>query len=268
MKLASLLALTLSATVLATPTVESRSPTPVKRDLSSITGILSSISNKVDSLHTAIKNYNGGGNTQPVESASDKLVDSINSGTKKVKGTNDLNGMDALGLQQPVSDLKDEIQSTISDLNGKKKQLVAAGKGDVTLADLKKQKSAALDLSDAIVSKVPDNLHDIAHNLASGISDAIQKGIDEFQDAGKSNSANNKNNKKFARQPDTTASASSGAGQMKPTSSSLFGSTSSAAASSSTPSSSNTAALTGAASMNKMSGSVGAVAFAAMAMVF
>lgn len=263
MKLASLLTLTLSATVLATPTVESRSPTPVKRDLSSITGVLSGISNNVGSLHTAIKNYNGGGNTQPVESASDKLVDSINSGTKKVKGTNNLSGMDALDLQQPVSDLKDEIQSTISDLNGKKNQLMAAGKGGVTLADLKKQKSAALDLSDAIVSKVPDNLHDIAHNLASGISNAIQKGIDEFQNAGKSNSAN-----KIARQPDTTASASSGAGQMKPTSSSLFGSTSSAVASNSSPSSSNTAAFTGAASTNKMSGSAGAVAFAAMAMAF
>ncbi|MBF6915500.1 hypothetical protein HN283_20855, partial [Acinetobacter baumannii] len=62
----------------------------------------------------------------------------------RVKGTDTLNSNDALGLQEPVSNLKDKIQSTVTDLNGKKQKLVAAGKGGVTLDDLKKQKSAAL----------------------------------------------------------------------------------------------------------------------------
>ncbi|EYE91256.1 cell wall mannoprotein 1 family protein, partial [Aspergillus ruber CBS 135680] len=179
--LSLLTTLALSANVLATATVEARGPTRVGRDLASITGVLSGISDKVGSLHTAINNFNGG-DTQPVESASDSLVDAINSGTTKVNGGDELNSMDALGLQKPVSDLKDKIQSTISDLNSKKQKIVDAGKGSLTYNDLQKQKTAALKLSDAIVSKVPENLHDIAHSLASGISDAIQKGVEDFED--------------------------------------------------------------------------------------
>lgn len=264
--LSFLTTLALSANVLATPTVEARGPTRVERDLASITGVLSGISDKVGTLHTAIKNYNGG-DTQPVESASDSLVDAINSGTSKVKGSDDLESMDALGLQKPVSDLKDKIQSTISDLNDKKQQIVDAGKGSLTYNDLQKQKSAALKLSDAIVSKVPDNLQDIAHNLASGISDAIQKGVDDFKHVADSNSAN----KPAPKPPVTTSSTpaaetSSAAAPVseapKHTSSSLFKAPASSSASSSAP------VFTGAASVNKMSGPAGAVALAAMVMAF
>lgn len=264
--------LALSANVLATPTLEARSPTRVERDLASITGVLSGISDKVGTLHTAINNYNGG-DTQPVESASDSLVDTINAGTTKVNGGDELSSMDALGLQQPVSDLKDKIQSTISDLNGKKQQIVAAGKGSLTYNDLQKQKAAALKLSDAIVSKVPDNLHDIAHSLASGISDAIQKGVEDFQDVAKSNSAN-----KVAKAPVSTAptpaetsssTAPVSSRAVKPTSSSLFKAPATSSASSSVAASSSIAPqLTGAASVNKMSGPVGALAIAAMVMAF
>lgn len=277
--LSVLTTLALSANVLATPTVEARGPTRVERDLASITGVLSGISDKVGSLHTAINNYNGG-DTQPVESASDSLVDAINSGTTKVNGGDELNSMDALGLQKPVSDLKDKIQSTISDLNGKKEQIVAAGKGSLTYNDLQKQKTAALKLSDAIVSKTPENLHDIAHSLASGISDAIQKGVEDFQDVANSNSAN-----KVAKAPVSTASApasesetetakSSSAAPVssqaaKPTSSSLFKVPATSSASSSVAASSSSAPqFTGAASVNKMSGPAGAVAIAAMVMAF
>ena len=273
--LSVLTTLALSANVLATPTVEARGPTRVERDLASITGVLSGISDKVGTLHTAIKNYNGG-ETKPIESASDSLVDAINSGTTKVNGGDELNSMDALGLQKPVSDLKDKIQSTISDLNGKKQQIVDAGKGSLTYNVLQKQKSAALKLSDAIVSKVPENLHDIAHTLASGISDAIQKGVEDFKDVANSNSAN-----KVAKAPvstapapaaetaETSSAAAVSSQTAKPTSSSLFKVPASSSASSSVAASSSSAPLfTGAASVNKMSGPAGAVAIAAMVMAF
>lgn len=274
--LSVLTTLALSASVLATPTVEARGPTHVERDLASITGVLSGISDKVGNLHTAINNYNGG-DTQPVQSASDSLVDAINSGTTKVNGGDELNSMDALGLQKPVSDLKDKIQSTISDLNGKKQKIVDAGKGSLTYNDLQKQKTAALKLSDAIVSKTPDNLHDIAHSLASGISDAIQKGVEDFKDVANSNSAN-----KVAKAPvstaapaaktetaETSSAAAVSSQTAKPTSSSLFKVPATSSASSSVAaSSSSTPQFTGAASVNKMSGPAGAVAIAAMVMAF
>lgn len=258
----SFLTMTLSASVLATPTM-------VERDLASIKSVISGIGAKVDTLHTSIKSYNGG-NTQSIESASDTLVDAINSGTAKVKGTEELDSMSALGLQKPVSDLKDQVQATITDLTGKKQQIVAAGKGGVTLDDLKKQKTAATQFSDTVVSKVPKNLQDIAENLSSGVSNAIQKGIDDFKDAA---------NKKVPKASIDNSSEegcdciSSGT-QVKPTStsSSLIGSassSSSAVVSSTTPTPSGASPVfTGAASVNGASGAgaAGAVVLVAMIM--
>lgn len=263
----SFLTMALSASVLATPTGLA------ERDLQSIKGVLTGISGKVATLHTAIKSYQGG-NSQSVESASDTLVAAINSGAAKVKSSDDLNSMDALGLQEPVSDLKDDVKSTITDLNSKKQQIVAAGKGSVTLTDLKQQKTAALKLADAIVAKVPDNLQEIAQNLASGISDAIQKGIDDFKDVG----GNNKVAKvpvasSLEPEPECDCTSSSASAQATPTSSSLFGvaaatasSSASASASGSASASAASPAFTGGAPMNGMSGAAAAAALIAMVM--
>ncbi|OJJ35993.1 hypothetical protein ASPWEDRAFT_93762, partial [Aspergillus wentii DTO 134E9] len=181
MKFTSVLfTLGLTAGVIAEPTVQSRA-TPVERDLSTITGVLSGISDKVSALDSAIEAYKGG-SVDPVQSASDNLVDAINSGTTKVKATDDLSAGDALGLTGPVSDLKDKIQTVIQHLTAKKSDIVKAKAGALTYNDLQDQKAAAQKLSDAIVSKVPKELDDIASGLASGISEAIGKGVDNFKD--------------------------------------------------------------------------------------
>ena len=273
----SFMTMALSASVLATPSGIA------ERDLQSIKGVLGGISGKVSTLHTAIKGFEGG-NTKPVESASDTLVEAINSGAAKVKSSEELNSMDALGLEKPVSDLKDDIKSTITDLNRKKQQIVAAGKGSLTLSDLKQQKTAALKLSDAIVGKVPANLQDIAHNLASGISDAIQKGIDNFKDVGGNNKVA-KVPEASAPEPDCDCTKASASAQATPTSTSLFGvaaatpssstsasasasaaASASASASGSVSASASSPAFTGGAPMNGMSGAATAVALIAMVM--
>ncbi|PLB54906.1 hypothetical protein P170DRAFT_483705 [Aspergillus steynii IBT 23096] len=156
-------------------------PTRVERDLPTVTGVLSGIGPKVEALDSAVQAYSGG-DVAKVQQASDNLVDAINAGTTKVKGTSDLSTSDALGLPGPVNELKDKISTVITHLSSKKSQLVKAGKGGQTYSDLTEQKTAAKKLSDTIVSKVPDSLQDLAGSIASGISEAIQKGVKEFQD--------------------------------------------------------------------------------------
>ncbi|KAE8333060.1 hydrophobic surface binding protein A-domain-containing protein [Aspergillus sergii] len=174
----SLLTLGLTAGALA-------APANMERDLPTITGVLSGIGPKVDALDSAIQAYTGGDVTK-VQQASDSLVDAINAGTTKVSGTSNLSGGDALGLPGPVNDLKQKITTAVTHLSGKKSQIVQAGKGGQTYNDLIQQKTAAKKLSDAIVSKVPENLQNLASGIASGISDAIDKGVQDFQDqAGK-----------------------------------------------------------------------------------
>ncbi|KJK63735.1 Hydrophobic surface binding protein A [Aspergillus parasiticus SU-1] len=174
----SILTLGLTAGALA-------APANMERDLPTITGVLSGIGPKVDALDSAIQAYTGGDVTK-VQQASDSLVDAINAGTTKVSGTSNLSGGDALGLPGPVNDLKQKITTAVTHLSGKKSQIVQAGKGAQTYNDLIQQKTAAKKLSDAIVSKVPENLQNLASGIAGGISDAIEKGVQDFQDqAGK-----------------------------------------------------------------------------------
>ncbi|PIG89001.1 hypothetical protein AARAC_008401 [Aspergillus arachidicola] len=145
----SILTLGLTAGALA-------APANMERDLPTITGVLSGIGPKVAPS------------------------------TPQSRHTRAATGGDALGLPGPVNDLKQKITTAVTHLSGKKSQIVQAGKGGQTYNDLIQQKTAAKKLSDAIVSKVPQNLQNLASGIAGGISDAIEKGVQDFQDqAGK-----------------------------------------------------------------------------------
>ncbi|PYI05177.1 hypothetical protein BO78DRAFT_318526 [Aspergillus sclerotiicarbonarius CBS 121057] len=157
-------------------------PTQVEeRDLPTVTGVLTNIGTKVDALGSAIQAYNGGAVTK-VQQASNNLVTAINNGNTKVGGTAALSSGDALGLPGPVNDLKNKISAVITKLDGKKAQIVKAGKGAQTYNDLIQQKAAAKKLSNTIVSKVPQNLQSLAGSIAGGISDAIDTGVKDFAD--------------------------------------------------------------------------------------
>ena len=132
----TLLTFTLATNTLAAPTQIQ------ERDLPTITGVLSTIGTKVDALGTAIQGYTGG-DVSKLQQASNNLVAAINNGNKKVSGTGALTAGDALGLPGPVNDLKNKISTVITKLDGKKAQIVKAGKGAQTYNDLTQQKAAA-----------------------------------------------------------------------------------------------------------------------------
>ncbi|BDD61227.1 hypothetical protein MPDQ_004718 [Monascus purpureus] len=182
MKFTTLLTLGLAAGAMATPTKTARQPSLVERDVAAVTSVLSAVQGKVQSLDTAIKGWNGGA-IDSVLSASDDVVSTINDGVNTIKGSGELSTSDALSLPGPVNDLTDVVKTTIDDLNAKKDQVEKACAVPATQDALKKQYDAAKDLSDTIVSKVPESLASIAQNLAAGITDAIQKGINAYQDA-------------------------------------------------------------------------------------
>jgi hypothetical protein len=175
--------LSLSLNAVGTPTVEARGPSLVERDLATVTGVISAIQAKVKALDSAINSYNGG-DVSAVQSASDSVVSAINSGVATVKGSGDLSQNDALQLPGPVQELTKDVQSAVNDIISKKDKIVAACQGAQTLKDLQQQKTASGALADAITSKVPSSLQGIASQLSSGITAAIQKGIDSYQNAG------------------------------------------------------------------------------------
>lgn len=228
MKFTTLLTLGLAAGAMATPTKTARQPSLVERDVAAVTSVLSAVQDKVQTLDTAIKGWNGGA-IDSVLSASDDVVSAINSGVTTIKGSGDLSTSDALALPGPVNDLADVVKTTIDDLIAKKDQGEKACAIPATQDALKKQYDAAKDLSDTIVSKVPESLASIAQNLASGITDAIQKGINAYQDAKNADSCSASSSSSSAGGSTATATATGGAGGSPSSSSAVVPTASSSA---------------------------------------
>lgn len=176
MRFSALFTLGLATAAIATPT-------KVQRDAAPVESVIAAIGDKTDALASAINSWSGG-STSPVEDASASLISTIKSGVETVNSNGDLTSSDALALTSPVQDLTKKVESTIDSLVGKKDEIVAAGAGGLVLESLKAQYSAADSLAQAISAKVPSALSDLAAELSSGITSAIQKGIDAYKDAG------------------------------------------------------------------------------------
>lgn len=177
----SMLALGLAIGAVATPTLDSRTPSLVKRDIDSIVSVISDITTQVKGLASAIESYSGG-DIADIQAASDKIVSTTEAGVATVKASDVLADIDAVGLVQPVTDLSGDITSAVDALIAKKDQVAAANAGPATYKDLQDQLAAASSLADALTSKVSSNLQSTAAGLSAKITAAIQKGIDAFKD--------------------------------------------------------------------------------------
>jgi hypothetical protein len=165
----------LSALALVAPGVLA---SPTQRDIATIQGVITDIQAQVNSLQTAIE-------ATPLDpdaivAQSETLVSTIQDGAATVNSQPVLSQIEALGLVSPVQDLAADVDTTVQALIGVKDDILALGEGCTTLEALQAQAAAAQQLSDAIVSKVPAALEDIATELAATVSTAIQNGVDAY----------------------------------------------------------------------------------------
>lgn len=265
----SIIALGLSASALANPSYVGRRATKVQRDIAAFQSVISDVDNAVNAFDKDVQAYNGG-STDALLSDSEKIASITNSGVSTLKNEPTLSDTDAVSLTGPIQSLTSDIKTSISDLISKKSDLVAAGAGGKVEDQLKEQYTAASDLSNVIQGKVPSELSGIASQLAAGITDAIQSGIDAFSGLGSASTSapSGATTTGAASSATSTGAATSAAtsavstGVSAPSSASSIG----AATSSGTlPGTSSTStgvvpAYTGAASANKASGAVGLAA--------
>ncbi|GAB1212651.1 hypothetical protein ATERTT37_001796 [Aspergillus terreus] len=175
---AGLLALT---TALATPTRLTVTPSLVERDSAAIVSKVAQINDQVLSLGSDIAAYTGG-DTSAIEATSTQLVALINEGTQITLAGDALTGLEAIDLVNPILALTSNVDTTISALIDKKSLVVAAGSGPSVYAQLTAQLAAANGFAQALSSKVPAELEEVANELSAGIAASIQKGIDAYAD--------------------------------------------------------------------------------------
>ncbi|KAL2812251.1 hydrophobic surface binding protein A-domain-containing protein [Aspergillus granulosus] len=166
----------LSALALVAPGVLA---SPTQRDLATIQGVVTDIQAQVNALQTAIESTPL--DPDAIVAQSETLVSTIQAGATTVNAQPVLTDIEALGLVTPVQDLAADVESTVQALIGVKEDILALGEGCTTLEALEAQAAAAQQLSDAIVSKVPPALAEIAAELAATVSNAIQAGIDAYE---------------------------------------------------------------------------------------
>jgi len=158
------------------------SGTLVRRDLTTINNVLSTIADQLSKLDSAVTAFSG--DVGPLKSANDQVLSTLKSGTSTISGTSSLSETDAVGVAGSVQSLETSVKKAVTDLISKKSAIVAAGAGGTILQALQDQSTASQALAKALTSKVPTDLQTVAASLSAGIQTDIQKGIDAFQGTG------------------------------------------------------------------------------------
>lgn len=152
-----------------------------KRSADDYKGVIQTVSDQVAVVDKAVADYVGGSaKGDGVITASDKLIEVINTGKTNVEGFDPLSSTDALAIVKPIETLTDDVGKLVDDVIAAKPNFDKDTLSAKILAGLKAQKEAAQGLADAITAKVPDALKDMAKELSAGIAKNIQKGIDAY----------------------------------------------------------------------------------------
>jgi len=158
------------------------SGTLVRRDLTTINNVLSTIADQLSKLDSAVTAFSD--DVGPLKSANDQVLSTLKSGTSTISGTSSLSETDAVGVAGSVQSLETSVKKAVTDLISKKSAIVAAGAGGTILQALQDQSTASQALAKALTSKVPTDLQTVAASLSANIQTDIQKGIDAFQGTG------------------------------------------------------------------------------------
>ena len=154
-------------------------PVKAKRALQDFLDVLDGIGNQTRLVTTLVSGYNGGDAT-PILGAFDNLIDLVNDGSDKIHASPQLNAADGLALVQPILDVTDDLNQLADALIAKEAVFAANGYADDIIDRVAALKTALEGLADAIISKVPSELADLAAELSAGLVQAIQRVLDEY----------------------------------------------------------------------------------------
>ncbi|MBE7181837.1 MAG: hypothetical protein INR71_11640, partial [Terriglobus roseus] len=150
-----------------------------RRQIASVLAVINNINDQTVALNSQITAFNGG-DPSSIIAAAKTLNDTVIAGTATINASPVLEDNDAYGLAGPVVTLQKSINTTITNLISKKSLSTQApnqGLCAQTYQILLTQQASAQGLSDALVSKVSDNLKPTAVNLAKPIADSLAQGV-------------------------------------------------------------------------------------------
>jgi uncharacterized protein YqgV (UPF0045/DUF77 family) len=136
----------------------------VERDVKVITGVLSDVGNRLDSLDANVKSFYT--NVQPVQDASDAVVQTLQKGKTTVNAQPMLTLLEAAALTDPVQALQKKGQALLNDLKAKKSVIQNGRYCALVRKDTADINTYSNALITATVSKVPAGAQNLAKSLA------------------------------------------------------------------------------------------------------
>lgn len=169
--------LTYALGVAATAVTED-APTPVKRDLATVTQVMAAVGQSISALDQAVVNFNG--DVNQLNGASQNLINVLNQGAQAIQNTSPLSTNDAVSLQQTVGSLEQSAQQLVVNLNQRKPQIQ-----QVNLCDTVRQQSEQLTqqsqfLVSALVNKMPQEVQGVASQFVQGFTSIMQQNQVDF----------------------------------------------------------------------------------------
>lgn len=146
--------------------------------LSRIQSVLNSVQGAIDSLDSAVKEFNG--DIVAVNSKGDALVSAITAGKTNLDASTDLALTDALGLPGPVQALTRQAQTLADDFRAKRSDIEKAGACNTVRSKLGDINTSSQALVNSVTSKVPQNAQSIAQQLAGSLIRVLNQAQDDF----------------------------------------------------------------------------------------
>ncbi|KAI0445121.1 hydrophobic surface binding protein A-domain-containing protein [Xylaria telfairii] len=143
-------------------------PTPVKRDINTVTSVVAQISDAITQLDSSVKTFES--DSTQLKSDADNLVSTIKSGASAIASAGAIELSDALGLQDVATSLTTAGQTLIADLQSKKDAFEASQLCGTIQSTITSIGSEVQGFVDAVVKQLPTDAQEAATQLTSGIA--------------------------------------------------------------------------------------------------
>ncbi|KAF2169361.1 hypothetical protein M409DRAFT_20584 [Zasmidium cellare ATCC 36951] len=167
---------------------------PIARDVNSIVASINTIESNIATLNSTLNTFNKGDldsglKVLKIQSQTNTLGDSIDSGTSTAQASEPLNADDSFTVASAVLTLQPQVISLLDNIEQHKPAFDAAILNLVSVTpqveqDLKNQNASTAAFSDAVVAKLADPYPSLAGTVTGPIFSKFNEAIALFSNAG------------------------------------------------------------------------------------
>jgi hypothetical protein len=158
---------------------------PALADSAAIVAALTTVDESTTKLGNAVSNWKGDIlGTLPIVAESTALLIHVKKGTKTAEDSEALDFMATLDVAVATNDLVKSVNATMTALIGAKGKFDKLLMSPLIFVNLELQKGATTKMSEAIISKVPVELQELAGSLVAPIDASFELAIDAFHPLG------------------------------------------------------------------------------------